>query len=181
MKGRVLEQVAATIIAVLIVAIATIILQFVTDGSLIRLLGGTTAQDVGGLAANIDELGEAVKNLTDTVAAESLLGDSEIVRISVVARTPGQPDDWPDLVNLTAPRVPAASQTYILVLQCSNEFVPATAWYTVVGSHPSIDVMYTINAGIDESNNVTLELRSREGASGYAYVDVFALCRPESG
>ena len=74
-----------------------------------------------------------------------------------------------------APNVPDPAKKHDLDLNCEQGYNPIAAWYTVTGSHPALDVMYTIDAFV-EDDGVGVSLRARERKRGYAYIDVFVLC-----
>ena len=85
-----------------------------------------------------------------------------------------------------APQIPAAAQRHTLddLLPCGVGYRPVKAWHEIVGSWPSIDVMYTVNANVIDGE-VVIDLRSRDKtfstqrpyAHGYAYVEVFVRCQ----
>lgn len=76
---------------------------------------------------------------------------------------------------LLAPNVPTAAQVHELNLECEDGYNPIAAWHEVTGSHPALDVMYSIDASV-ANDSVMIRLRAREGRRGYAYVDVLVLC-----
>ena len=98
-----------------------------------------------------------------------------IARTSVVVHTSGQEFPGDNRPKHLAPRVPNPAARYQLNLDCPGTYAMLDAWPRVSASHPELDVMYTINAGVD-GTDAFLDARAREGRSGYAYVDVVALC-----
>lgn len=162
---EVLKQVIVAVLAALILALGVAIWQSVTDGGLVRVLGGATASALNDLKRRLE---------SDPAPALDV-----IVARELVIRSPDQLNNWPDLTNYEAPRVPAVAQSHILDLRCAPGSEPVAAWHEVTSSHPSIDSMYTIDASVNtENGTVLLAVRARrDEPSGYAYVDVFALCR----
>lgn len=79
------------------------------------------------------------------------------------------------------PRVPEMARRIELpdeVIACPDKFKPVAAWHEIVGTWPEPDVVYTVNAGISEDDEIEVFLRAREGRRGYAYVEVLVLCTP---
>ena len=169
---QVKSQLIVALLASLITFVAASVWQGVTDGGLLRLLGGVAASDFR----------TAIKTLE---AREPL----DVVQTTIVIRTPEHPDTdadgsaiWPGRPTYVAPRVPADPDTYRLDLRCPSETEIVAAWREVGTSHPGLDdQFYTVDAGVDrESGTVQLALRSRGDRSrtaAYAYVEVYALCR----
>ena len=98
-----------------------------------------------------------------------------VARTSVVVHTTEQQFPGDNRPKFIAPNVPASAARYLLDLGCPDGYTPLDAWPRVSASHPALDVMYTIDAGVDGSQ-IFLDARAREQRSGYAYVDVVALC-----
>ena len=159
LRDDVLKQAISAIIAALIVALGALLVQYVTDGGLIRLLGGVTASE---FEAHVHAADPAVNVLTT----------------SFVVRSPDlAADEWPGQTTYLAPQVPSDAQVYSLGLLCAPGSEPLAAWHEVTGSHRSIDAMYTIDAQVNrDTGDIQVALRTREDRSGYAYADVFALC-----
>ena len=106
---------------------------------------------------------------------------ARIVTAEITAHVPGTHFEvWDEqgLDLFEAPQVPAESAIYTLgdLVSCPAGYVADDAWHEITGSWPSIDVMYTVNAGI--VNGVpNIELRTRQGfMRGYAYIDVIVQC-----
>lgn len=98
-----------------------------------------------------------------------------IARTSVVVHTRGQQFPGDNRPKFVAPNVPSPAARYRLDLNCTDGYTLLDAWPRVSTSHPELDVMYTINAGVD-GTRLFLDARAREGRAGYAYVQVVALC-----
>ena len=160
-----LKRVGEAAAVAVILAIGAAVAERVETGALIQFVGGAPE-------TRLETLEQDVKALP---AVDAL-------KTSFVARAPGQPNAWPDLDNYVAPSVPEQAQTYTLDLRCVAGFEPVATWHAVTGSHPEIDVMYSIHPQIDrDSGAIRVALRSRQAANGYAYVDVFVLCRRAAG
>lgn len=130
-------------------------------------------------------LGLALTSLVTSVFVFSDARNPElqVAKIEIVAHTPGyqfgretRPMSLPRLV---APRVNDSAADYVLSdytrIQCDDGYVPIAAWHEIRGSHPALDVMYTVDANVVDEE-ATLSLRARASATGYAYVEVFLLC-----
>ena len=106
----------------------------------------------------------------------------EIVKTSIVVHTDDQNTaSWTEKPTYVASEVGSPAQQYILDIDCPPGYEPAAAWHETTASHPSIDKMYTVDLNVTGSDAVSLTLRARQGASGYAYVDVLVLCRSAEG
>ena len=75
-----------------------------------------------------------------------------------------------------APDVPDVARTHDIDLGCPDKFVPLLSWPRVIGSHPSIDALYSMDTAVHDKG-VSISVRAREGRRGYAYVRVVLLCR----
>ncbi len=78
--------------------------------------------------------------------------------------------------QLLAPNVPADAQRHVIDLACEEGYKPLAAWHEIVGSHPSLDKMYSVNAEVEGNGVIALHLRARENEQVYAYVEVFVVC-----
>ena len=120
-------------------------------------------------------------NRVTTLEAAST--DIDVVTVEIVAHTPGLYfDSWADLYRYSAPQVPAAAQMYSLDnrISCPDNYKADEAWHEIIGSWPSIDIMYSVNASVTNEGNIQIALRTRQGfPRGYAYIDVLVLCRAE--
>jgi len=117
-------------------------------------------------------------------AAAGSAHDVKIVTLPHIAAYVGAPfDSWErdGVLYYQAPQVPAQAKTYNLdeVISCGRTHVPVAAWTEIVGSWPSIDVMYSVNAAVTEGR-IEIAVRTRQGFSrGYAYIDILVLCAPK--
>ena len=84
---------------------------------------------------------------------------------------------WPDDQEFPYPPYLTSwtSMTHRLKMDCASGYSPITAWHEVVVTHPNSNVMYTVDASVEDAG-IYVTLRSRQGAEGYAYIEVFALC-----
>ena len=103
--------------------------------------------------------------------------DLVVVETEVIAHTNDQSYDgtWED-PTVSIPRVPAPAMFYPLDLTCRSGYTPVSTWRQIVVTHPSMDVLYTVEARLDDQG-VALGLRAREDKTGYAYIKVYLLCR----
>lgn len=75
-----------------------------------------------------------------------------------------------------APSVPAPARSHELpAVRCECGYTPIAAWHEVIGSHPTVDTMYSIGAGVADEK-VTVSLRARQGKQGYSYIRIMVLC-----
>ena len=125
----------------------------------------------------IDCLQQQNRNLAERIAALETGGlVTTVWRGEMVVHTYDQDSpSWDEMLKYRAPQVPVAAQEYSVENRCPATHLPAIAWHEVTGSHPG-GTMYTIDVNTD-GEEVTLSVRAREGQSGYAYIDVFVLCR----
>ena len=92
-------------------------------------------------------------------------------------RGPAEFGSW-DGPNLVAPHVPASAAVYALSdLACDPEYDALAAWHENGTGHPRANFLYTLGARVTTDDQVQIAARARQGSSGYAYVDVFVLCR----
>ena len=117
--------------------------------------------------------------------------DIDVVSVTIVAHSPGvDPNTWEEIPVYLAPRVSqGAAKTYILddIISCKEGYLPVAAWHEIVGSWPSHDVMYAVNASVTAEGEIAIAVRSRNptkegdrnywGETGYSYIDVLVLCR----
>lgn len=119
---------------------------------------------------------------SDTADGQHSHREVYVIKGGLVAYTPDQSTEaWDHLAKYSIPSVPARAQSFILddMMACDQGYVPIAAWHEVTGSHPSIDVMYAVDASVTSDGNIAIMLRGREGKRGYAYIDVLVLCRPD--
>jgi len=80
-----------------------------------------------------------------------------------------------EFAHFEPPRVPDPIQSYAVPIACPDGYYPLSAWHELVGSHPTSDVMYTVNATVIDQT-VYMYLRARQNADGYSYIQVIVLC-----
>ena len=127
----------------------------------------TLGRDVTNVNAELGTVNGRIRNLFD------------IRTTNITVRTPDQsPSSWPNQVTYVAPHVPADAAGYTLDnLACGQEYEAVAAWHETGTSHPSIDVLYSMDAKVTDDDGVQVVVRARRDSKGYAYVDVFVLCR----
>lgn len=105
----------------------------------------------------------------------SVIPPLQVVSTTIAAHTAGTKgqDGTP---HYEAPRVPADEQRHVIDVRCPFGYEPVSAWHEVVGSHPSVDTMYTVNPVV-EGTDLVVYLRSRKDTvGGYLYAEIFLLC-----
>ena len=121
---------------------------------------------------------EAVGPVVEQAVARSMATlppPIRMARMSVIVHTQGQEFRGDNRPKYLAPQVPDPAERYRLDLACPSGYAMLDAWPRVSASHPALDVMYTINAGVDGAQ-AFLDARARERQAGYAYVEVVGLC-----
>ena len=128
----------------------------------------TLGRDVTNVNAELDTVNGRIRNLFD------------IRTTNITVRTQDQkfPDQPKDKKKYITPHEPAHAAGYTVDnLACGQEHEAVAAWHETGTSYPSIDFLYSMDAKVTDDNSVQVAVRARKGSSGYAYVDVFVLCR----
>ena len=131
----------------------------------------TLERDVSNMNVDLGVVNQRIRNLFDIRTTE------------IIVRTQDQNStSWPESKKkYVAPRLdPNKDNTAVYTvdnLACGQEYKAVTAWHEIGTSYPTIDFLHSMNAHVTDDNNVRVGVRARSGSSGYAYVDVFALCR----
>ena len=164
-------QIVSSIITASIIAVRVTIWQTATNGGLISFLSGATVSELEQVSGELEELKEQtdrhIRNLVDV----------RTTHILVRTRGRGPDPSWPD-VTYIAPHLPAGPAVYTLGdLACGQEYEAVAAWHEIGTSPPTSDFLYSMDANVTDGETVQVTVRAMQGSSGYAYVDVFVLCR----
>ena len=124
-------------------------------------------------------LGLAVTSLIVSLVSffESKSPQLELRQTTIAVRTPDQPvlNNIPNYIASHVPDDPKKYELDLEALNCREGYKTIFAGGGITASHPSSDVMYTVNP-FARNGQTHLELRARKDKRGYAYVGVFVIC-----
>ena len=185
--GALLAVAAGNVIFVIAAAILGYLLQLQTERTINAHGDALRAHE-----RTIDSQGDAIR-AHDRILSEheellADIGDMEVAKavdrlvVYVVRKFVGW--DEQGLLQIEAPWEPATDvHSLDSIIRCQEGYEPFAVWHEVSGTYPSSDVLYTLNPRINEDGGIEIAVRARrswQGRVGYAYLDVFALCRAKA-